>query len=183
MSKDDLPPMTPSEEASRGELALARAQGAAYATAVTTMTHAVAHDGGETRSGDYLVGYAVEEAEGMHVPLDGGLEWVEPIEENVHVEVVVRDAADGRFIPGLTVFATLIDAQGREIGTHEQPFLWHPWVHHYGRNWTVPGDGTYTLVVRFDAPTFPRHDRENGRRYLAGAEVRFEGVKIATGRK
>jgi hypothetical protein len=32
-----------------------------------------AHDGGEQQAGDYLVGYGVEEAEGMHEWADGGL--------------------------------------------------------------------------------------------------------------
>src|SRR6266542_5903610 len=76
---------------------------------------------------------------------DGQLEWHDSQDENAHIEVVVRDAADGRFIPGLTVYATLLDRAGTEIGTHQQPFLWHPWLYHYERNWRVPGDGTYTL--------------------------------------
>ena len=44
---------------------------------------------------------AVEEAEGMYVPKDGALEWQEPGDRNAHVEVAVRDAAEGRLIPGL----------------------------------------------------------------------------------
>ena len=51
------------------------------------------------------------------------------------LEVAVRDVADGRFIPGLTMYATLLDHNGVEIGTHQQPFLWHSWMYHYGRNW------------------------------------------------
>ncbi|MCL4302561.1 MAG: iron transporter [Anaerolineae bacterium] len=96
---------------------------------------------------------------------------------------MVRDAADGRFIPGLTVYATLLDSAGREIGTHQQPFLWHPWLYHYGRNWHVPGDGQYTLRVRVEAPDFMRHDKINGQRFATPVTVEFDGVKIETGQK
>ena len=95
----------------------------------------------------------------------------------------MRDAGDGRFLPGLTVHATLVDARGEEVGTHVQPFLWHPWLFHYGRNWKVPGDGDYTLRVRVEAPEYDRHDHENGCRFVEPAEVEFSGVKIRTGQK
>ncbi len=158
-------------------------QGGAFQQAVDEMTRNVAHDGGEQRSGDYVVGYAVEEAEGVYVDRNGELAWQEPTDENVHVEIVVRDASDGRFLPGLSVHATLVGPDGDEIGTELQPFLWHPWLYHYGRNWHVPGDGAYTLKVRVDAPTFGRHDRRNGKRYVEPAEVEFARVQIKTGQK
>ncbi len=113
----------------------------------------------------------------------GRLEWEEPQEENVHVEVAVRDVSDRRFIPALEVYATLIDEEGEEVGTHRQLYLWHPWLYHYGRNWRVPSDGEYTLRVRVEAPEFPRHDKRNGRRFAEPAEVEFEVVKIKTGQK
>jgi uncharacterized protein involved in high-affinity Fe2+ transport len=114
---------------------------------------------------------------------DGQLEWHEPADENAHVEVVVRDAADGRFIPGLTVYTTLLDSSGQAIGTHQQPFLWHPWLYHYGRNWRVPGDGSYTLRVRIEPPDFMRHDKINGNRFIEPIEVEFRDVTIRTGQK
>lgn len=176
-------PMRPSDEATAEQLHLGRTQGDAFERALEHMMKQVAADGSEIVAGDYRVGYAVEEAEGLYFPRDGHLEWVEPETENVHVEVSVRDSADGRFLPGLVVQATLIDRDGREIGSHRQPFLWHPWLYHYGRNWTVPGDGTYTLRVRIEPPDFPRHDRVNGRRFLMPVEVEFDEVSIRTGRK
>ena len=178
------PSMRPSDEADREQLRLARAQGDALRKALLHMTRKEAEGGAERRAGDYLVAYAVEEAEGLyHRRPDGELEWREPEEENVHVEVAVCDGADGRFVPGLPVTATLVDAGGNEVGTHRQPFLWHPWLYHYGRNWTVPGDGAYTLRVRIDPPYFPRHDKVNGRRYVEPVEVEFRDVRIKTGRK
>jgi len=90
-----------------------------------------------------VIGYAIEEAEGLyHRQNDGTLEWRNPQSENAHIEVVVADGADGRFIPGLLVHATLRDAQSQEIGSYELPFLWHSWLYHYGRNVEVPGAGT-----------------------------------------
>jgi len=172
-----------SDEANQEQLRLAREQGEALQRAIDNMTKKEAHDGGEQSAGDYLIGYAVEEAGGLYHLQDGELRWHEPQDENVHVEVAVRDGADGRFIPGLEVYATLIDGEGREVGTHRQPFLWHPWLYHYGRNWQVPEDGEYTLKVRVEIPDFPRHDKENGRRFAEPVEVEFEGVKVKTGQK
>lgn len=178
-----VPPMQPSDEANQDQLDLARWQGEAFERALDTMIMDVAR-GEELRAGDYLIGYAVEEAEGLYCMRDGRLQWEEPPSDaTTHLEVVVRDGADGRFLPGLTVTATLLDASGREIGTHQQPFLWHPWLFHYGRNWHVPGDGEYRLRVRVEPPDFPRHDRTNGNRYTQPVEVEFTGVQIRTGRK
>lgn len=174
-------PLVPSDEGDKKGLELGRAQGEALTRTLRHMTDEIAHDGREVQSGEYLVAYAVEEAEGMWVPKGGELEWVEPEDENAHIEIAVRDAADGRLIPGLKVEATVIDGDGKEIGTHELPFLWHPYLYHYGRNWTLPADGSYTLKVRFDAPAFARHDEKNGRRFLKGAEVVFDNVKVERG--
>jgi len=174
--------MTPSDEATAEQLQLARKQGEAFQAALQEMTQNEAH-GAEKQVGDYLVGYAVEHAEGMYRRQGQELVWYEPREENAHIEISVRDAADGRFIPGLKVQVTVLDQEDNEHGTHEQPFLWHPWLYHYGRNWVLPGDGTYTLHVSIEAPDFPRHDKKNGKRYAESVEVDFPGVKIETGQK
>lgn len=63
-----------------------------------------------------------------------------------------------------------------------QPYLWHPCLYHYGRNWRVPG-GLYTLRVRFDPPDYHRHDKVNGRRFAKGAEIVFKNVEVRTGRE
>lgn len=51
-------------EASTQRLELAREQGEAYGRALRHMTDDVAHDGAERQAGHYLIGYAIEEAEG-----------------------------------------------------------------------------------------------------------------------
>ncbi len=109
-------PLVPSDEGDEKGLELGRAQGEALTRTLRHMTEEIAHDGREVQAGEYLVAYAVEEAEGMWVPKDGDLAWSEPGEENAHIEVAVRDAADGRLIPGLRIEATIIDGDGNEIG-------------------------------------------------------------------
>lgn len=183
-TKAQTPSMDPNtSEADSTQLDLARAQGEAYGRALTHMTEHVAHDGAAKPAGEYLVGYAVEEAEGMYGWADGQLVWHDPGDANVHVEVAVCDAADGRFVPGLRVLATLIAPDGTEVGTHEQPMLWHPMIYHYGRNWTVPVNGLYTLRIHIDPPAFMRHDEVNGRRFTEPTEVEFIGVSIQRARK
>lgn len=178
----DKPTMDPSsDEADEQQLAAARAQGEAYGKAVELMTGTVAQTGRSMRQGDYEVGLAIEEAEGMYELVDGELVWRDPDDENLHVEIVVRDAADGRFVPGLDVTVTLVDADGSEIGTHQMPMLWHPMLYHYGRNWTVPGDGAYTFRIHVEPATFMRHDKINGQRYASAVDVEFTGVEVETG--
>ena len=170
-----------SSEADAKQLDLARKQGEAYREALDHMAQNVAHDGGMHEAGQYLVGYAIEEAEGMYEWVDGKLEWRAPEEENLHVEIAVCDASDGRLVPGLTVYATLVDPDGNEVGTYEHPLLWHPMIYHYGRNWTVPSDGEYTLRVRVEPPQFMRHDEINGCRFTEPVEVEFSGVQVERG--
>ena len=104
MTEQNRPPMDPNtSEATRRQLDLALEQGEAYGRALAYMTGEVAHDGGEQEAGHYSIGYAIEEAEGMYEWFEGELVWRNPQDENVHVEVSVRDAADGRFVPGVRV--------------------------------------------------------------------------------
>jgi hypothetical protein len=104
-----IPPMQDSDEADQTLLRLAREQGAATEKALEYMLHQQAVAGQETRAGDYLVAYAVEYAEGFYARAGDELSYQRTdasAETNVHVEVCVRDGADGRFIPGLNVYAT-----------------------------------------------------------------------------
>ena len=94
----------------------------------------------------------------------------------------MTDAADGRFVPELTARATLSSNDGDEdVGPFEGPFIWHPGLHHYGKNVEVPGDGEYDLTIEVDPPEFMHHDEENGDRYAESVEVTFEGVEVEKG--
>ena len=174
--------MRRSNESTVHQLTLARKQGDAFATALEEMTRNEAH-GRSKLAGDYLVAVAVEDAEGLYAMEDGELHWHEPVEANAHIEVVVCDAIDGRFLPGLDVEVHVKRDSGEPVGSAKHDFLWHPWLYHYGRNWQVDEDGVYTITVRFDAPRYMRHDRKNGRRFADGAEVTFEGIHITPGQK
>lgn len=183
MDKTQTPPMKKSDEANMEQLQMALDQGTKYKAALDHMAIEEADDGGEIHIGDYIVAYAVENGEGMYHLESGSLNWVEPDDENCHIEISVRDAADQRFIPYLDITVEVLDAEGNSVGRHQQPFVWHPWLYHYGRNWQVPGEGDYTLKVNIQAPDFPRHDKKNGARYADEVNVEFEGVQIKTGQK
>jgi hypothetical protein len=175
-------PLEPSEEADERQIELARKAGDVYLEAADYMIEEVANTGARREVGDYVVGFAQEEAEGMYRIEDGNLAWEEPAAgKNCHLEVLVASAADGRFLPEMTVQATLDDADGNTVGPEDIPFVWHPGLYHYGRNLELPGDGTYTLTVEVEPAAFPRHDEQNGDRYDEPLEVRFEDVDIETG--
>lgn len=174
--------LEPSDEVDEQQLELAREQGEAYQRALMYMIEEVAQTGATQEVNDYLLGIAVEEAEGMYHPrAEGQLEWVEPDAENCHLEVAVCDAADGRFLPSCAVEATLISEDGTTVGPNDIPFVWHPGVHHYGRNLELPGSGSYTVRIEVEPPQFMRHDRTNGDRFGEGVEVEFEDVGIEVG--
>lgn len=59
----------------------------------------------------------------MYQLKNGKLEWFQLEDENIHIEISMRDKADGRLIPGLDVDVTVIDEAGKEIGTHHHPLL------------------------------------------------------------
>ena len=170
----------PSDEVDETQLRLAEKMGEAYMEGVEYMINEVANTGDTQEEGEYLLGFAQEKAEGLW-ELDGGeFSWHEPDGENCHVEVVVADAADQRFVPGCDVSFTLSGDDG-EHGPFDAELLWHPGIYHYGANVELPGSGSYDLHVTVDPPTFHRHDEKNGDRFGERAEATFEGVDIETG--
>lgn len=178
------PPSQVSDEADQNQLEMAKAEGAAYQKSLDYMVKEVADTGDKQRTGDYIVGFGQERAEGMYMLKgEGQLEWTEPEDENCHLEVSVSDAADGRFVPYLKVYASLSAEDGQTVSATEIPFVWHPGVYHYGRNLKVPGAGRYTLKIRIEPPTFMRHDEVNGKRYAETVEVTFQDVTITLGQE
>jgi hypothetical protein len=169
------------DEATQRQLHVARAQGDAYGDAFEHLRATIATDSGEQYCGDYWIGYALSPPEGVYEWSVAELVWREPREENLHVTITVRDAGDGRFVPGLRVTATLIEPNGDVVATREQPLLWHPLLYHYGSNWTVRSSGLHALQVTVEPPGFMRTDLVNGDRLLARAGVDFDKVKVDVG--
>ncbi len=179
---EQRPPMQESNEAEPDQLEVSRRQGDAYGEALEAMA---AEDGAVTaRAGNYVVAFVNEKAEGMYAPADGGgLEWREaPEQANAHLEVAVADGSDGRFVPGLDVTVTLLDGD-RELFSHPAPFLWHPFLHHYGFNAAIPSAGPFTVRVEIQPPTWMRHDPANGKRFPEPVQVTFADVEFEPGRK
>lgn len=169
------------DERTQRELHLARTQGDAYGEAFGHLRGDLASDSGERYCGDYRIGYAVGPAEGAYEWSATDLVWREPGDQNLHVAVSVRDAGDGRFVPGLRVLVTVIDPLGRILGTREHPLLWHPIVYHYGSDWRVGSGGPHSLRVEVDPPMFMRADPVNGDRLATPAKVQFDAVQVELG--
>lgn len=178
------PPQKPSDEADQNQLDMAQKEGEAYQASLEYMANEVADNGATKQEGDYIVGLAQERAEGMYMLEEPGkLSWKEPGDKNCHIEVSVSDRADKRFIPGLSIKATLESAEGKKIGPFKVPFLWHPGLYHYGANIKVPGDGKYTVTVEIAPPDFMRHDKINGQRYKDAVTVEFKNFAVKAGQE
>ncbi len=179
------PPANPSKrssnEATAEQLVLARQEGDAYRRAMQAM--AAEDRARSVRAGDFVLAIINEEAEGMY-ELDGGrLAWREAAPDaNVHLEVAVADAGDGRFVPGLSVHVD-VERDGQRVVSADLPFLWHPFLYHYGGNAKVPDTGPFDVLVRVEAARFMRHDPVNGLRYAEPVQARFENVTFTNGRK
>ncbi len=182
LASRDSTPLSADQTMSREQLRLALNQGEAYQYALEKTINKVAEDSQNQRVQDYLVTYVIGPAEGSYELIDDELHWREPQGEDIYLQISVCDVLDQRFIPGLSVYATLINSAGAITGVRRQPFVWHPALYHYGCNWRVLQDGIYTLKVRLEAPAFPRRDKDAGRRYPEPAKVEFHHVKIDTGR-
>jgi hypothetical protein len=181
MTTPHEPPMASTNEADEDQLAIARAQGDAYGRAM----QAVDEESGAAvrRAGDYLVAFVQEDAEGMYGFEEGELTWHEPPgEANAHVEIAVADGADGRFVPGLDIALSVLDDDGEVLRT-VLPFLWHPFLHHYGANVRLPAGGPFTVRAEIEPPRYMQHDPVNGKRYAERVEVVFDRQRFTPGRK
>ncbi len=108
---------------------------------------------GDARAGQMRIAFSITPAEGWWDKAGNNrLAWHEAPDDALHLRVFVLDLVDGRTVPGLTIRATLIDANG-----NEQPaalaFGWYPLINAYGGNVAMDTDGLYTLRVTVDAVT------------------------------
>lgn len=164
----------------------AKNQGAAYKQALTLMQDDV--DSYKTKESDnYIVTLACEEAEGMYRPEnDQDLTWQVPDKGmNKHLEIAVQDKYDGRFVPALDIHVKATSPTNGNVAYDDSlPFLWHPFLWHYGSNWQIDDDGsTYDFVVTIAQPTFGRHDEQNGKRYPRAVTLEFGDFELESGRE
>lgn len=162
---------------------LALTQGLAYSLALDEMKEEDVHAAVEVE--DYIVSLSCEDAEGMYMDHGKGeLEWMIPApNENIHVEVVVQDKDDKRFLPGLDVQCVLEDDDHTEVASFTIPFIWHPFLFHYGINTTIPKAGEYFARITIKKPTFHRHDQVFGKRYENDVTVTLGPVHLKPGKK
>jgi uncharacterized protein involved in high-affinity Fe2+ transport len=162
---------------------LVRNQGDAYEASYDKLMAEDPH--AETEVDDYKITASFEPAEGMYgMGPDGQLTWMTPQDgDNAHFEVIVRDRHDGRFLPGLDVHMRLFDEDGRQVAQTQVPFIWHPFVFHYGIDAKIPAEGDYSAEVEIPAPRWHRHDEVRGRRYEKDVKVRLGPVHLKPGTK
>ena len=133
---------------------------------------------------DYIITVVSEEAEGTYRFENGKLEWQVPKKGyNTHMEILVRDKHDGRFLPGLKISARVLNEEGKLIEEKDFPIFWHPFLNHYAANFHIPEDGKYTVEVNFPAPDFPRHDEIKGKRFKNDVHTTMPPLSLEAGRK
>ena len=163
---------------------VARKQGEAFDAALEIMSQDV-DTCLSVHKDDYIITIACEEAEGSYVPADEkSLTWNAPGKPlNKHIEIVVQDADDHRFLPELSIRCTMRDTNGDGIAEFELPFMWHPFMFHYGSDVELPGEGDYRFSLTIGQPEFGRHDELNGARYKTAVQVDLGPLHLKPGRK
>lgn len=133
--------------------------------------------------GDYVVYFTSESACGLYeVMPEGGLDWQPPSpSENQHIEIIVQDKQDSRFVPHLNIFYELRDIDNNFISQDFLPFVWHPIVYHYGKNIEIPLEGEYKIKLTIKAPEFLRHDEMLGKRYESDVTIELGPIDMKPG--
>lgn len=143
------------------QLRLARAEGASVRRATDALLATARPSVGQRRAGNFEVAIAAGPPSSLWTVAGGALRYhAHPATggaNDVHLDVVVRDVRTGRFLPGLPVTATVLDARGRAAWSGALPFMWHPWLSHYGSNVRLRATGRYTVRVHIGAPPFRRY--------------------------
>ena len=159
-----VPPMAVGNEADAKQLALARRQGAAYVALVDWERQAAAWSA-QIDAADYRLVAAISPAEGEWTNGGGAPVWNEARAGKVHLRVFPEDRGSGRFVPGLTIKADFVSADGAVLGETPLPFALYPATDAYGANLVLP-TGATQLVVRIEPMQMMRHDPYNGDRFF-----------------
>jgi uncharacterized protein involved in high-affinity Fe2+ transport len=171
---------------SRLSVDLARGEGMGVDEPLTALLRSDNANGTQARSGDYRVAVVMQPARGEWRSGKGKLTYVDTdssVGPVTHLDVSIRDATTGRFIPGLKVRATILDSRNKEVDTYTLPFTWHPWMNHYGLNVPAPKAGRYTVRVRAEAPSFRRYGSTALKTFNKAVDVRLIGVRVPVDEK
>jgi len=133
---------------------------------------------GDTRAGELRIAFTITPAEGWWDKAGGGkLAWHDAPDGNVHLRIFILDLADGRLAPGLSVRATLVDANGNEQSVPAD-FGWYPLINAYGGNIPMDTDSSYTLRVSVDALQ-PHHVFAVSEHFAHAINTEFPPVQIS----
>lgn len=136
-------------------------------------------NGLQRQSGGYTVTVLLRRAQGVWISRDDKLVYKPPnnsVGPVNHMEISIRDVTTGRLVPDLNVRATILKSRRKEIDTYAAPFMWHPWMNHYGLNVAVPGKGSYIIRVRADAPSFRRYGSSALTKFNRPVDVELRGL-------
>ena len=147
-----------------------------------------ANEGKDTVQGDYFIAFADEYSEGWWHYMDGKFMYMVQNDQggktNAHIEIAVLDAATHRFLPDLNVSVTLYDKNKKKLGTKNEPFMWHPWLYHYGENWRIPATGKqYSVHVHADPPAYRRYGKTAGNQFAKPLDIDFTNLTVKAGQK
>ena len=163
----------------RDAVDLSRQEGTAVASSFLTALRGDPANGSQRRSGGYTVTVLLRRAQGVWISRDDKLVYKPPnssVGPVNHMEISIRDVTTGRLVPDLNVRATILESRRKEIDTYAVPFMWHPWMNHYGLNVAVPGKGSYIIRVRADAPSFRRYGSSALTKFNRPVDVELRGL-------
>ncbi len=169
-------PSSGSGNVSQEQSGLARRQGMADTALLDWVMGNSGPLKGDIHAGELRVAFTVTPAEGWWDKAGGGkLAWHDAPADSVHLRIFVVDLADGRFVPGLSVHATLTDSNGnRQIAPVD--FGWYPLINAYGGNFPLESDSGYTLRVTVDPPS---PQTFGSKRFRQATIAEFPPVQIA----
>jgi len=130
---------------------------------------------------NYLVAYTIEKARWLQYVDDEQLIVENPQNENAYIGIAVHHAKSLHFLDKLNVFVKVLADSCATVGEQQHFYHARPNLHNYGRNWRLPGDGYYDLIIRIEVPEEKRKEMLEDDLPNENVEVTFPHVLIQTG--
>ena len=161
-----MPVMAASNEATKDQLAFARAEGDSVDKCTDWLLQQKGVVSGQTNAGEYKITYVFSQPEGWYELSNDMLTWHQASSNaDAHLWLFVQDASDHRIVPPLSIKYTLTNAQGNVSDENEITYAWMPLVNGYGNNVKLSGNENYTLHLQISPMIYRRHDPYNGDRF------------------